>query len=200
MTFSINEAFISKYDKNTYEIKLVEKLFLLNISEPYIAHYNYGNVLYKNNEFQQAIEEYQKALSLFPTKYKECKIRINLALAMLTEVDEKNKTNDQNIEILKDAREVLCEDGCANRDNNNGHSKDAEKLKADIDKLIKKLQEKQDDKKQDNKNDNKEEEQDNKSKEQQLQEIQNQAMQERQERLEMYQVMKDYEYYGGKSW
>lgn len=201
--FAINKIFISNYNKEIYKEKMIKSLLILNISEPYIAHYNYGNVLYKNNNFDKAIEEYEKALKLFPPKKKECSIRINLALAMLGKVDEENKTKYENLEILEQAKEVLCEEGCANKTNDKGHSKKAQKLKEDIDEWIKKF-EKQEEKKEDNKDkkeDNKEQKDNqNERKEQQLKEIQSQAIQQRQDELEKYKVMNEYQYYNGKTW
>lgn len=140
--FCINESFISEYNNGQYDEGKIQKLLILNIEEPYIAHYNYGNLLYKNADFYGAISEYNKALALFPAKEKECSIRINLALAMLKNINEEEVSEDNTkntLEILKNAREVLCENGCANRNDDNGHSAEAEKLKKDIDKKIQEL-------------------------------------------------------------
>ena len=134
-TYSINEIFIMQYNAKKYEENFVKKLFIGNFLEPYIAHYNYGNVLYKNNNYDKAIEEYNKALKLYPKHDRECKIRINLALAMLKKIDEKDESEDNKkttLSILNSAKEVLFEHGCANRDDNNGHNEDAEKLKKEI--------------------------------------------------------------------
>lgn len=138
-TFIINEIFISKYNDGEYKEKDVKKLFILNITQPYIAHYNYGNVLYKNGDYDGAISEYEKALKAFPPEKKECSIRINLALAILSKIDV-NEGKEEAIKKLNKARDVLCEDGCAHKNDDNGHSKKAEKLKKDIDNAIKQLQ------------------------------------------------------------
>lgn len=204
ISFGTNRLFIFLYDKEIYSESIVKSLLTLNISEPYIAHYNYGNFLYKTNEFEQALEEYKKALKLFPPKYKECSIRINLALAMIAEVDEENKSKDENIEILKNAREELCADGCAGKISDTGHSEEAEKLKKEIDEWIKKLEEQEDNEKNNESNSDEEENKNNQSqmnsKEQQLKEIQAESNQERSEELERYKMINSYEYYSGKKW
>ena len=101
ITFGLNEYFISQYNNKEYNESIVEKLLFLNIYQPYIAHYNYGNVLYNNGKYNQAIEEYKRALNLFPPQYKECPIRINLALSILKGLHTEPKNdNDINEEYL----------------------------------------------------------------------------------------------------
>jgi len=220
VTFLINESFISDYNAEKYDMSKAKTLTSINFLESYAAHYNYGNTLYKNNNFDGAIEEYKKALSLFPPKKKECAIRINLSLAMLKKMnleDESDKNKTENLNILKEAREVLCENGCANRNDDNGHSEEAEKLKKDIDKMINELQNKKDEKSDKNEEQEKEEqekteeqkqeEQKKKEKEkisnakqEKLKEIQSESLKVRQEELEQYKYSLDYDYYGGKNW
>lgn len=220
VTFFINESFISDYNAEKYDMSKAKTLTSINFLESYAARYNYGNTLYKNNNFDGAIEEYKKALSLFPPKKKECAIRINLSLAMLKKMnleDESDKNKTENLNILKEAREVLCENGCANRNDDNGHSEEAEKLKKDIDKMINELQNKKDEKSDKNEEQEKEEqekteeqkqeEQKKKEKEkisnakqEKLKEIQSESLKVRQEELEQYKYSVDYDYYGGKNW
>lgn len=199
-SFFINEIFISKYEKGEYKESLVKTLLFINISEPYIAHYNYGNVLYKNNDYDKAIEEYNKALKLFPTHDKECNIRINLALAMLKKIDE-NDTSEENInktlQVLKEAKNVLIEKGCAGE--NNGHNKTAQKLKEEIEEKEKSLQnrEPEDDTKNKKENDNKEKKDDKKN---ELRKVQKQVIEQRQSEMEGARDLSDFSYYGGKTW
>lgn len=80
-TFIINEIFISKYNDGIYNSSDIKSLFMLNIFEPYTAYYNHGNILYYNNDFDGAIDEYEKALNLYPPEDKERDIRINLEIA-----------------------------------------------------------------------------------------------------------------------
>lgn len=141
ISFTVNEIYISKYEKGIYKENLVKILEILNYPESYIAHYNYGNYYYQNEKYIEAISKYDKALESRLPKGKECRIRINKALCILKSVDLENKKAEENIEILYKAREVLCEQGCANTDNPNGHNKQAEQLKKEIDELIEKLKE-----------------------------------------------------------
>ena len=155
-----NENLISKYNKQVYHTSTAP-LFVFNFFEPYIAHYNAGNVCYQNKEYPDAIKEYEKALEKEPPKFKECCIRVNLALSMIGLIGEDYdapENIDATIDQLKEARSVLTENGCANEEGD-GHSDTAEKLKEEIDKLIKELESKkngssssdQDDKKDDEK-------------------------------------------------
>lgn len=209
-SFVVNEMYISKYRKEIYKEGLVKSLKLLNFSERYIAHYNYGNYYYQTEDYEKAINEYNKALELRPPKGKECSIRINKALCILKSVDLKNKTAKDNIEILYKAREVLCEEGCANTDNSNGHSKEAEKLKAEIDNLIEEIKEKQDnpeeqddpeDKKKENEKDKDEKE--NQKKEEELKKREKESKQEREQELKELQRLDgdgSFSGYGEKNW
>ena len=136
-----NENLISKYNKQVYSTSTAP-LFVFNFFEPYIAHYNAGNIYYKNGEYSNAIKEYQKALEKKSPKFKECRIRINLALSMIGQIGE-DYDAPENIEAtidqLKEARSVLLNNGCATEDGD-GHSGTAEKLKEEIDELIKELE------------------------------------------------------------
>ena len=93
-TFYMNEKFIDNYNQQIYSYDDIQYLFILNIFEPYIAYYNYGNILYQNSDFEEAIVQYRKALTLFPPQRKECDIRINLALAMLKQINEDDKSEE----------------------------------------------------------------------------------------------------------
>lgn len=206
VTFIINEIFIAKYQDGRYNEADAKKLLIMNISQPYIAHYNYGNVLYKNGEYDRAINEYEKALKAFPPEKKECSIRINLALAMLAKIDG-NQEKEEIVKQLQEARQTLCEDGCANKNDDKGHSKKAETLKKDIDNAIKNLQ--NNNGKPDNNNQNNEEEENNeetnsnqnKSIEEQLREIEKEGRQTRNSEMEYTRQLMEYEYsYDKKNW
>lgn len=140
--FIHNENLIKKVAKGNYETTDNGIIYTGNIFEPYIAHYNNGNVYYKRGEYERAMSEYQKALKGWPPKYKECKIRINLVLALLNRYDWSGETivdAEALLEDLKLGRAILLEDGCAT-DFNDGHDVDAQTLKNDIDKLIEELE------------------------------------------------------------
>lgn len=135
-----NAFVIYRYHQYDYSVN-VKPLLVLNWSEPYIAYYNQGNVCYKNDSFEDAIASYERALELHPPEEKECAIRINLALAMLETMEEDYSAPeyvDISLEILRGAREILLENGCAS-ENGDGHSETAERLKKEIEALIEQL-------------------------------------------------------------
>ncbi|MCI9287790.1 MAG: tetratricopeptide repeat protein [Clostridia bacterium] len=206
----INKNFIKNYNNGDYEEKYAKKMLILNFFEPYIAHYNYGNILYQNGNFDEAIIEYEKALNLFPPKYKECNIRINIVLSMLQKIYINNSEDEKILEKLMEARRFLCEKGCANEDNDNGHSDEAENLKKDIDKMIEELQKDKlpkDEDKKDNKNNNKDKEKKQKDdskmskKKKELEEIEKKGREEREDSLtDLRNFYSDKYYYDGKQW
>lgn len=139
-----NEVVISCYNRSDYSVSM-EPLSARNLGESYIAHYNQGNIYYQSGKFEEAIESYRKALEQNPPEDKECSIRINLALAMLGTMAEDysaEKNAEASLEILKGARDVLLEKGCAANDTD-GHNKTAQKLKDEIDEVIKQLEQHQ---------------------------------------------------------
>lgn len=214
-TYAINELFIINYNNADYSESIIKPLYWFNFIEPCNVYYNNGNVLYKTNDFNGAIEKYKKALELFPGDKKECKIRINLCLAMLKKINF-NDIQEDNIEkILKDlgdAKEVLLEHGCANRNDNSGHNKDAIQLKKEIEEMENKLKELKQDGEEESKDNDKKKDED-KSKEEQkgsdeieekIKEIRKQGVEERQEKQEIIEkskMLKEYSiYYKGKKW
>ena len=137
-----NSIFLNNYQNGQYSEKQAKTFTHIIFLERYIAYYNYGNVLYQNGEYEKAIEEYKKALNEHVPKYKECNIRINYALAICktVKVDEKDQNSiDNAIKRYEEAIDVLTEDGCANKNDSNGHSQKAEQLKKDIQKEIDRL-------------------------------------------------------------
>ncbi len=111
----------------------------------YIFIYNKGNKLYERFDYPGAIEAYQDALNANPPHFKECSVRVNLALAMIYNMGEDfaaPENIENSINTLLEARDILLEDGCAS-DDGDGHSKPAQQLKEEIDKLLEQLQEQQ---------------------------------------------------------
>lgn len=142
-SYFYNESLIHKYNKQDYS-QSAGPLLILNFFEPYIGHYNNGNMCYKEGKYPEAVEAYQKALELNPPKYKECLVRVNLALSMLGLIGEDYDTPEKiedTIKQLKEARDVLTEKDCAT-DDGDGHSGTAEELKDEIDRLIEELEQK----------------------------------------------------------
>ena len=91
-------------------------------------------------------EEFKKALESRHDEESEddCAMRIDLALSMVKpltpeSIDANNV--DLAIDILKEARSILCTNGWADMDNINYKSNDAQTLKEEIDEYIKKLEE-----------------------------------------------------------
>jgi tetratricopeptide (TPR) repeat protein len=141
---SKNHEFVQAYDNAEYLTGNEEKIMVINIPESYLPYYNLGNVAYKNTEYNSAVGYYSKALSLFPVGQKECDVRINLALAMCNTIDfthlESQEKIDTALIILYKARDVLLENGWASDVPEEARNADAQKLKEDIDEMIKKLE------------------------------------------------------------
>ena len=159
-TYAYNERVIKKVNANTYTGS-ADALTFANFYQSYIAHYNRGNIYYNQHNFDEAIKEYNKALECHVPDKKECSIRINLALSIIGKIPSDYDTPDNidaTIATLKEARAVLLPDGCAD-DEGTGHSREAEKLKQEIDDLIKELEEKKEQQNNQNQNDGNEDNQ-----------------------------------------
>ncbi len=155
--YILNELFLKNYRAQDYSMQYESGLTTANINEDYLPYYNMGNVYYKNGEYDKAIAYYKKALEKDPPLYKECPVRINLALAMLQKIDFSNLNTPNKVENalrqLRAARAILCEDGCAHPEDDQGHSAEAEQLKKDIDEMIKQLEQQQEQQQQDQQDD-----------------------------------------------
>lgn len=192
-TYLYNESIIDDYEENDYSSD-VDPLLFANWIQPYLAHYNMGNIHYQNKDYQSAIEEYNQALEENPSKEQECSVRINLALAMIATLGEDYDSEENveaSIEKLTEARNVLLQDGCAT-ENGDGHSGTAEKLKKEIDDLLDELKKNQTSQPnnsndpQDNPDDPQNGDDHEQDIKQKLQQQQNQSYQERNEMLNMY--------------
>lgn len=206
VNYIANEMMIKKYENNEY---IENKISVLGFTEPYISHYNRGNIFYKNDNYDEAIKEYEKALHLNPPYDRECKIRINLALAMVVPIDLDKITKedvDEVLETLEKAKNVLYEHGCANSQGN-GHNEDAQTLKEEIDKLEEELKNRMNsmsdpDKPKDTDERKKKGEsvENEHEKKKQLQEIQKKGTEERNSQLTQIEYLNDFEFYSGASW
>ncbi len=144
ITFCYNEFLISCYNRDNFSVS-AKPLSIMNCFESYIAHYNKGNLHFRNKEFEDAIAEYEKALEKRMPEEKECSVRINYALARINTLKEDyaaEENREESIEILTVARETLLEEDCAS-ESGDGHSDTAEKLKSEIDEMLRELQEEQ---------------------------------------------------------
>ena len=141
---AINEYTLKQFEKEHYSERPEEFLILFNLPEGYVPYYNLGNEAYKMGNYDRAISYYRKALASDPPEGKECPIRVNLALAMIEKIDfdhlDEPQARKNAITLLKSARQVLCEVGCADPDGTDGHDEQAEKLKQEIDELLKELE------------------------------------------------------------
>ena len=174
---------------------LLITISLLQIVQiPYVVKYNNGNNAYKRRNYEKAITEYENALNLFPPKYEECKIRINLSLAMIKTINQGDSRRIA-LKTLESARNVLIEDGCANDKDDNGHSKEAEKLKKDIDQMIEQIQKEIGENTQESSKDDSTDQ-----KLQKLEKIQNQSFKDRKSELEDINELYKDKYYSGKNW
>lgn len=202
----VNTVLINKYNDGEYSESQVKLLTFLNFPESYVANYNYGNILYQNGEYESAIEKYKKALSGYVPQFKECSIRINYALAICktVKVDETDQESIKSaIQKYEEAIDVLTEQGCANKNDKNGHSQKAEKLKEDIQKEIdrlKKLLNSKNEKPNNEENNNNDQKDDVEEIEEKMQEIkQNATMEQRQTESQFDYMEKDWSF-GKKTW
>lgn len=205
VNFSVNETLIKEYNTGNF---IENKLAFLGFFEPNIADYNNGNVYYQKGNYDAAITAYQDALKHHSGHPKECMIRINLVLAMVTPIDPAEIIDSQiedTMELLEDAKQILCVHGCAAEDGS-GHNKEAQKLKEDIDRFEEELKEMQETQQEDDTQENESEQttkQDDENKEdirQQLKEIQRQSSEERNKELSENENLENFDYYDGQTW
>lgn len=207
MNHIANEKLISNYEDGIY--KKNDFTFFV-FFEPYIAHYNQGNIEYQNKNYEKAIEEYQKAIKCHMPKNKECLARINIALAMVIPIDEdeiNSRNIDETIQQLEDARDVLTEKGCAHENDSNGHNPYAQQLKEDIDDFIERLKEQKETGSDDasqgtSQSGNSQNDSDNDDKKQQLEELHQQTQKEREDEIAITEnIGQIYNYdYDGACW
>ena len=101
----LNDSFIRNYPDKEQEYRLKINT-LVNIYEPYIVYYNYGNYLYQKEKYDEAYEKYIKALEYNIPNDNVCKINYNLGLTLVKKslVDDYEKGN-----LLKEAQKYLQE-------------------------------------------------------------------------------------------
>lgn len=139
LNYYSNEKMIKNYNRGVYKVNSYD---ILGFLQPYVREYNRGNIDYKEGNYDKAIEDYQKALKKHPPKKKECKIRINLVLAMVAQLDFENVNSsnvDEYIDVLQQGIDILTEKGCANEDQVSGHDIDAQQLEIELAQMIEAL-------------------------------------------------------------
>jgi hypothetical protein len=179
-------------DRDRY-MNMEQKVLEMLPYDAYVMNYNLGNANYKNKDYSKAQIYYEKCLEFELPKQKECSVRINLTMTKIMQIDFntvdtgyeafKNdeevdkealiKKIDGVIDQLKADREILTEKNCAGAEDDNGHSKEAETLKKDIDdkieeleKMKEEIQKKIDEEKQQNKDQDQNQQDQDKQKEQ----------------------------------
>ncbi|MDD6071025.1 MAG: tetratricopeptide repeat protein [Clostridiales bacterium] len=204
-----NEKMIEHYENDIFS---ENDISILGFVQPYIYYYNKGNIFYKQGKYELAVESYQKALYSYVPKYKECAIRINMALVMVTPIDMENVTlenKDEIIMILETARDILVEEGCANMEDDHGHSGDAQTLKNEIDAYLDRLNnpeeaEKEQKDEQESDTETSEEQEKNSEEEKNIEkkyeEIEQQGLNERNQNLEDYKNLQNFDFYDGNCW
>ena len=148
----INAEFLRSYDSGRYSPIPENLLPYLPFGENYVAPYNLGNVEYQRGNYDKAIYyyalAYQKNPPAHPEHDEECRIRVNLALSMCHTIDFDNldysdaEAVAEAMVTLQQARAILTEAECASEPvgSDDGHYRDADKLKHDIDKMLEQLQ------------------------------------------------------------
>lgn len=131
-SFTVNEIIIANYDNSKYNDNLINTLYFINFPESYIAYYNHGNILYKTENYEEAISKFETALEKNPSQNRVCDIRVNLSLSITATINSNNP--QESLSKLKKARMILYEDNCANEFDNNGKDEKAEKLEEEIKK------------------------------------------------------------------
>lgn len=207
-SFVNNSVLISKYNQGEYNISQAKSLTYINFPQSYVSYYNYGNILYQNGEYENAISNYELALKAKAPKDKRCSIRINYALALCktVQVDEKQQDSiNSAIKIYESAIGILTEEGCANKNNNNGHSSNAERLKRDIQKEIDRLKKLQDEQGSDSSDDENDENNNSQKKtetvEEKIQAIKEEATKDQRETESLYESFgKEFRNFDKKNW
>ncbi|MBQ4521922.1 MAG: tetratricopeptide repeat protein [Lachnospiraceae bacterium] len=193
-----NEYVLNQYNQENYSLN-TDPLLLGNWIQPYLAHYNMGNIHYQNEKYEDAVKEYKEALGLNPGKERECSVRINLALAMIKTMGEDYHSEENvetSIETLKEARSILLEHDCAT-EKGDGHSETAQKLKEEIDEMIEELEKNKEPESDDpnHSKDDLEEKKDDETEEEDIKEKLKQQQEEAyKERAESIQSYEEYEF------
>lgn len=198
LSFTINEIVKSNFKREVYNSKLVKLLYIFNVNESYIAYYNDGNISYKKGDYDRAYNNYEDALDRNPPKERVCDIRINMSLSLIYNIksEDKKTINDE----LEEAKQNLYQDGCANVDDDNGYSKDAEKLEEEIKKLQEQLNNSDDGSGDDDDSQGQDDDTNTKEIEEKLKEIEKEARGSRDSDMNDSEYIGNYKYYSGKRW
>ena len=154
MRYAVNEFYNVAYEHGYYFDRSATTKMRPQIMEGYVPFYNTGNTDFQNGQYEKAAGNFMQALeenaphddeAIREHTENECRIRINLSLSLLNQIDFKHlhlndrEAVDSAIEQLLVAREVLTANECAHFDDPGGHNGDAEQLKKEIDEVLKRL-------------------------------------------------------------
>lgn len=131
----------AEYQKGNYEKAIVYYTQALSADLP-------EHVAASSQKGTDSPEPDSDSLKRAPLHDEECRIRLNLAFTICHTVDfDRLDLNDQEavmqaVTVLLQARYILTECGCASEPvgSNDGHYRNADKLKHDIDKMLQLLQ------------------------------------------------------------
>ncbi len=146
----LNAYYVSEAKKGIYHPEMERFFTRIPFPDEYVIWYNIGNYYFDKGDYGDAEEAYLMAISCGIPYGKECPVKVNLALSMMSQIDEDDwdefldctGREEQSAgarraeKVLKDARDVLIEDGCAHKDDEDGHDKQAQLLKDEIDELL----------------------------------------------------------------
>jgi tetratricopeptide (TPR) repeat protein len=149
---AVNADYLRNYKNGRFSTIPEVLLLYLPFGENYVAPYNLGNAEYQRGNYEKAVDYYFQALSAdtpeHPAREEECRIRVNLALSLCHTIDFDNldysnaEAVAEAMVTLQQARAILTEAECASEPvgSDDGHYRDADKLKHDIDKMLEQLQ------------------------------------------------------------
>ncbi len=149
----LNNIFIKQYNNGEYSSSTLDLNSIINIYEPYIVKYNYGNYFYKNKEYEKAFSKYESALTHHIPDDRICKVKINTSLSLVMQIEKMTNRTEQE-EILNKAKSYL-DDDCGDKAPIEDQET-AEELRKIIDELLKsegKKPDQKDDKKDSDEND-----------------------------------------------
>lgn len=128
LKIAINYLFIKDYPEKDQEYR-VQLISFINLYEPYIAPYNYGNYLYQKGLYTEAYNKYLDSLSHNIPTNRICKVHINAGLTLM-KLSEFETDDEKAIELLERANNhfQMCRtvagpgdaQGGGNNEGNNG--------------------------------------------------------------------------------
>ena len=148
----LNTLYVVEALKSNYHPVIEYVLKIINFPDGYVTWYNLGNYNFAKGNYKQAEYDYYRAITSGIPYGKECPVKVNLALSTINQIseeewdaffsDEASEGTDLQAKAAEDklitAKSVLIEDGCAHENDEDGHDKNAQILKDEIDELLKK--------------------------------------------------------------